>query len=186
MTFISFNPLPLECVGGTYKYDITPVIMLCFMAKGRLFWVVLTSSGHPSKSKAEHFLQHRGRNQWDMFLLAWKKANRCIVNCQLGKWSLVADSSPQMMAGKNTGISVLPPPKVEFGQQSEWALKWFFPQNLQKGWQPSWCLDSSRSRAENSATLLADFWPPTLWIWQMWAICYIVTENYYNASHIQI
>lgn len=49
------NPSPLS-VGGTCKYDMTPVIMLCYVAKGILFWVVLTSSGHPFKSRAEHFL----------------------------------------------------------------------------------------------------------------------------------
>lgn len=56
-----------------------------------------------------------------MFLLAWKKANCCVVNCQGEKWSPVADR-PQMMAREETGISVisvLQPQRAEFGQQPE-------------------------------------------------------------------
>lgn len=49
-------PSPLS-EGGTCKYNITPMIMLCYVAKGRLFWVVLTSSGQPFKNRAEHFLR---------------------------------------------------------------------------------------------------------------------------------
>lgn len=49
-------PSPLS-VGGTCKHDITPVIMLRYVAKGRLFWVVLASSGRPFKRRAEPFLR---------------------------------------------------------------------------------------------------------------------------------
>lgn len=37
--------------------NMISLLWLCYVAKGRLFWVVLTSSGHPFKNRAEHFLR---------------------------------------------------------------------------------------------------------------------------------
>lgn len=148
-----------EC-GWNLSDGITPVIMLCYMVKGRLFWVVLTSSRDPFKSGAFSPGGHRGRNQWDMLFLAGLKESKLLC-CELpiGRDGLllltvVPKWQPERKQGSQSNLKGL-----NLANNLNELRSGFFPQSLQKGVQPGWYLYSSRPWAQNTALLCLGFWP---------------------------
>lgn len=104
----------------------------------RICRVVLTPAGYPFKGRAFSLGGHRRRNQWDLLLLAWKKADCCAVSCQPTE---VASSCWRVPSWQQ---------ETKQGSQSYSLKEWnlvnnlnelrseVFPQSLQKGMQPGW------------------------------------------------
>ena len=138
--------------------------MFCYMAKERLFWVVLTSSGDPFKSRAFFFrVVTEEKNSETCYCWPGRRQTAMLWSPNGEKWSPAADSGPQMTAREKQESQSYNLRESNLAKNLNVLRSGFFPQRLQKGTQPGWHLDSSRPWAENPATLCWYLWPTELW-----------------------